>query len=145
MNPDENSRLPVIEYAAAGGVVLAENKVLVLERPGRQEVRLPKGHVEQGEELTQAAMREVSEESGYSNLHIIADLGVQQNEFDYDGRHIIRQEYFFLMELIDAVNTAGEAEFRPKWLRLEDAIEQLSFQVEKEWVRRAMHNIKAEN
>ncbi|MFN2234008.1 MAG: NUDIX domain-containing protein [Anaerolineales bacterium] len=138
MNADENSRLPVIEYIAAGGVVLVENKVLVLGRPGRQEVRLPKGHVEEGEELREAAMREVGEESGYSNLRIIADLGVQQNEFDYDGKHFIRQEYFFLMALTDAVKTAGEAEFQPKWLRIEDAIEQLSFQVEKEWVRRAL-------
>jgi ADP-ribose pyrophosphatase YjhB (NUDIX family) len=138
MNADENSRLPVIEYIAAGGVVLVENKVLVLGRPGRQEVRLPKGHVEEGEELTEAAMREVGEESGYSNLRIIADLGVQQNEFNYDGKHFIRQEYFFLMALTDAVKTAGEAEFQPKWLWFEDAIEQLSFQVEKEWVRRAL-------
>ena len=82
MYSDENSRLPVIEYVAVGGVVLAEKKVLVLERPGRQEVRLPKDHVEDGEGLTDAAMREVSEESGYSNLRIIAGLGVQPNKFD---------------------------------------------------------------
>jgi len=145
MNSNNHSQLPVYEYVAAGGVVLFDNQVLVLERPSRQEIRLPKGHVENGEELTNAAMREVSEESGYSKLCIIKDLGVQQNEFDYGGRHIIRQEYFFLMELKDDVKTEGEAEFTPKWLQLEDAVEKLSFPVEKEWVQRAMNIVKNRN
>lgn len=138
-------RFPIIEYVAAGGVVVFEKQVLVLERPSPQEIRLPKGHVEDGEKRTDAAMREVGEESGYSKLKIIKDLGVQRNEFDHDGRHIIRQEYFYLMRLEEDVKTSGEEEFTPKWLPPEDAIEQLSFQVEKEWLRRAMKVLKYES
>ena len=39
-------------YAAAGGVVVDGDRMLVLERPERNEVRLPKGHVEPGEDLS---------------------------------------------------------------------------------------------
>lgn len=39
----------VVRYVAAGGVVVGAGRVLVLERPGRNELRLPKGHVEHGE------------------------------------------------------------------------------------------------
>ena len=144
MTSADNFELPVYEYIAAGGVVLNKNKVLVLDRPSRQEFRLPKGHVEAGEELAEAAIREVGEESGYTHLAILADLGLQHIEFDYDGRHIIRQEYFFLMTLKEDLKTSGEAEFVPQWLTAEDALEKLSFQIEKEWVRRALHIVENE-
>ena len=43
------SELPVREYEAAGGVVARDGKVLLLWRPARDEIRLPKRHVEPGE------------------------------------------------------------------------------------------------
>jgi len=64
-----------VTYVAAGGVVIHEGQVLLLDRPGRGEVRLPKGHVEPGEEPAEAALREVREEAGYADLAILADLG----------------------------------------------------------------------
>ncbi len=143
MSLDNNSSLPVHRYSAAGGVVVFENKVLVLERPGRQEIRLPKGHVKDGEKLTDAAIREVSEESGYSELRIVENLGVQKIEFDYDGVHIIREEVYFLMALKDEAKTPGEVEFTLKWLSWENALEQLTYPAEKEWLRRAMKVLQA--
>ena len=56
-----------IRYQAAGGVVVDDDQVLVLLRPSRDEIRLPKGHVERGESARQPAMREVREESGYAD------------------------------------------------------------------------------
>ena len=41
-------------YASAGGLVVEAGRVLVLERPGRRELRLPKGHIEPGETPRQA-------------------------------------------------------------------------------------------
>jgi ADP-ribose pyrophosphatase YjhB (NUDIX family) len=40
---------------------------MLLIRPSRDEVRLPKGHVEAGETLRAAALREVAEETGYDD------------------------------------------------------------------------------
>lgn len=127
-------------YLAAGGVVVDEDRVLVLRRPSRDEVRLPKGHVELGETPREAALRETREESGYNALGIAADLGTQVVSFDHQGRHVIRDERYFVMRLLRRSRlppATGEAQFEPQWLPWEDALEALSFEAEREWVRRA--------
>jgi 8-oxo-dGTP pyrophosphatase MutT (NUDIX family) len=127
-------------YTAAGGVVVHDGRVLVLCRPGRGEVRLPKGHVEPGEDVQATALRETHEESGYANLAIQADLGTHVIEFDYEGRHVVRTERYFLMMLVDdaeSTPTDGEEQFIPDWLTWDEALAALTFEAEQEWVRRA--------
>ena len=54
----------IVTYTSAGGVVIdgTGDQVLVLVRPERDEVRLPKGHIEAWESAEDAALREVGEE-----------------------------------------------------------------------------------
>lgn len=126
-------------YVAAGGVVVRGERVLVLRRPKRGEVRLPKGHVEPGEEVQAAAVREVREESGYADLVLKADLGARLVEFERDGRHVARTERYFLMVPADeaASPAAGEGQFEPLWLAWDEALAALTFEPEREWLRRA--------
>ena len=129
-----------VRYTAAGGVVVHDGRVLVLRRPGRGEVRLPKGHVEPGEEVQATALRETREESGYANLVVKADLDTQVVEFDHEGRYVVRTERYFLMALADDADSApvgGEEQFEPDWLTWDDALATLTFEAEREWVRRA--------
>ena len=58
------------EIAAAGGVLLARagqgrTKMAVIHRPKYMDWSLPKGKLEEGESWTEAALREVEEETGY--------------------------------------------------------------------------------
>jgi 8-oxo-dGTP pyrophosphatase MutT (NUDIX family) len=127
-------------YIAAGGVVVRDRRVLVLHRCGKDEIRLPKGHIEGQETVRQAALREVSEESGYTDLVIEADLGSQRVEFVHEGRHVIRTERFFLMAAVGEGGQPpgrGEPQFDSVWLTWDEALEQLTFEAEREWVRRA--------
>jgi len=133
-------------YAAAGGVVVdaAGKRILVLLRPGRlgpdgqPEVRLPKGHIESGESREQTALREVQEEAGLSGLAILADLGQQTVEFDWQDSHIIRDESYFLMALAGDEDTlCPEKQFERLWLTWEEALARLTFEAEREWVRKA--------
>lgn len=129
-----------VRYAAAGGVVVSGDRVLALRRPSRREVRLPKGHVELGEDVQAAALRETREESGYADLVLKADLGTQVVEFDYKGRHVVRTERYFLMALAESPKdspTDGEEQFENVWLTWDEALAALTFEVEREWVRRA--------
>jgi 8-oxo-dGTP pyrophosphatase MutT (NUDIX family) len=130
----------VIEYTAAGGVVYQDGRVLLLRRPSRSEVRLPKGHIDPGETAEIAAMREVIEESGCCNgLTVVADLGEQIVSFEYNGRRYRRTERYFLMQPDDAGKPAagGEAEFIPTWLTWAEAQASLTYAAEREWLRRA--------
>ncbi len=127
-------------YMAAGGVVVDDGWVLVLRWPSRHEVRLPKGHVEAGETVREAALREANEESGYADLRIEADLGSQEVEFEDEGRRVIRKERYFLMTCGGGARGpagSGEAKFDPVWLPWDGALEALTFAAEREWVRRA--------
>lgn len=130
---------------AAGGVITRGAHILVLYWPSRDEVRLPKGHVEPGETVQEAALREVAEETGYVNLRIVADLGVQQVAFEGPERRVVRSERYFLMVPHDdpeGLRRCGEDKFDLQWLPWDEALDALTFEAEREWVRRARHVIR---
>jgi 8-oxo-dGTP pyrophosphatase MutT (NUDIX family) len=131
-------------YTAAGGVVTDGERVLVLLRPSRDEVRLPKGHVEGFETVEEGALRETIEETGYPSIEIVGDLGSQTVEFinrwHTGGKTRVREEHFFLMKLLDGATIQRPVEdwqFDPKWVSWDEAEGQLTFEQEREWVRRA--------
>ena len=132
-------RLRLERYVAAGGIVVRDGDVLVLERSKQDEIRLPKGHVEPGETPRETALRETAEESGYRSVRIRDDLGVQEVMFTRRRRRVLRAERYFLMHLADPRErpTNGEAQFDPVWLPLEKALDLLTFEAERDWLRRA--------
>jgi ADP-ribose pyrophosphatase YjhB (NUDIX family) len=68
-------QIPSKATVSAGGIVLnSQGMVLVVNQRGTS-WSLPKGHVDPGEEPLQAAIREIMEESGVSDLHFLRILG----------------------------------------------------------------------
>jgi 8-oxo-dGTP pyrophosphatase MutT (NUDIX family) len=135
-------------YRAAGGIVTNGDKVLVLHDRRADELRLPKGHVEPGETDEQAAVREVGEETGLGDLAVVADLGEQTVEFDGPRDHVVRDEHFFLMRLTGQ-NTVerpekDEARFEVQWLSPAEAVEGMTFEAEREWIRRAQRSARSD-
>ena len=134
-----------IKYDAAGGVLTRENgrRLLLLEIPGRKELRLPKGHVEPGETITQAAIREVQEETGYADIEVVADLGSLTHTF-YNLRkdaNVTRTETYFLMRLVSERAYDGphfeHENFKRRWVNTDDAERLLTYESEREFARRA--------
>jgi len=132
-----------LEYTAAGGVVTRQNhtEVLLLIRPARDEVRLPKGHVDAGETPEQAALREIAEESGYDDLELCASLGTQLVSFLANNRIVRRTEYYYLL----SARSMHQCERLPEdvgqfftvWVSWDEAQAELTFEAEQEWLRRA--------
>lgn len=144
--------MKTIRYKSAGGIVAqrdllphlpaAETFLLLLDRPSRAEVRLPKGHIDPGESAEEAALRETSEETGFGDLRIIADLGRRTVEFDYKGAHYIREERYFLMELLSPRQIArppkDAKQFHVLWEPLARAGDRLTFESERLFVKDAV-------
>lgn len=133
-------KLERVHYQAAGGVLIHDGQVLVLKRPGRNEVRLPKGHVEPGEDPRETALRETREESGYLALEIVADLGTHQLSFfnAYKPALVTRDSHYYLMRLNDMTQQPPEAQFIPTWVAAAEAEATLTFEEEREFARRAL-------
>ena len=68
----------MIQTKSAGGVVLnIVGNILVVSQHGTS-WSLPKGHIENEEDLITAAKREIKEESGINQLEFIKELGTYQ-------------------------------------------------------------------
>jgi 8-oxo-dGTP pyrophosphatase MutT (NUDIX family) len=132
-----------INYTASGGVLTnaAGTHILLLIRPERDEVRLPKGHVEPEETIVDAALREVAEEAGYDDIEIIADLGEQLVAFPLEGKVVRRTEHYFLMRTRTLHQTerpqSDDQQFFTIWVPWNEATAHLTFEAEQVWLRRA--------
>lgn len=130
------------KYSSAGGVIIENDQMLLLDRPSRGEVRLPKGHIEPGESPMETALREVQEEAGVANLEIVADLGVEEVEYDYKKAHYKRTEYYYLMRKVDATTIdrplKDAKDFQPFWKPLDEALELLTYDAEKRVAEQAI-------
>ncbi|HTY08636.1 MAG TPA: NUDIX domain-containing protein [Candidatus Edwardsbacteria bacterium] len=72
----------ITEHVSCGGVVARVEGgtilIALLSEDGFKEHVLPKGHLEKGETLEQAAIREIAEESGLTDLRLLGELGVRE-------------------------------------------------------------------
>ena len=141
-----------IYYAASGGIVVRDGQVLLLHKHVKDEYVLPKGHVEAGESLEAAALRETREETGFVNLRPLANLGTLRSEFTLNGRDVVRDETYFVMRLLDDTRDESPAHddaaydqdvFNQLWLPLDDAAEQLTFEPARTFARRAAAWVQA--
>jgi len=82
--------------SAAGGVVKNSNEeILFIYRNDVWD--LPKGKIEKGEEIKEAAVREVQEETGVQHLNIIKSLEITYHIYTYREKKILKITYWFLM------------------------------------------------
>lgn len=109
---------------SAGGVVVRREGEHVLvslsTQDGYHSYVLPKGHVDPGEDLLQAAIREIEEEAGFTHLLMLAELGCCER-FDYHKTCWKRTHYFlFLTDQISVQPTDFDRHAPPEWFSLDD-------------------------
>jgi len=91
-------RLPdVAEETSAGGIVVrsqsAELYVALVRENGGARYVLPKGRLDPGESVEQAARREIAEETGLTQLQLLANLGIRER-LSLTKRNWKRVHYF---------------------------------------------------
>ena len=67
--------IPSKVTVSAGGVVINRQRMVLVVNQNGTSWSLPKGHVNPGEEPRQAAIREITEESGVTDLRFLCALG----------------------------------------------------------------------
>jgi 8-oxo-dGTP pyrophosphatase MutT (NUDIX family) len=141
MNPKKNRRqgrpnkpktpknARAVREFTAGGVVfrrIAERIeiLMIQDRLGRWSI--PKGHVEPGESIEQTAVREVSEETGLTNLRLGEKLDKLHFFYRKDGKLIFMTTYVFLIEAIgdtdDLVPGDSEGIIDAQWFDSAEAL-----------------------
>ena len=81
---------------AAGGMVFNPKKeILFIHRKGRWD--LPKGKVDRGETLENAAIREVEEETGVQKLKIIRFIDTTYHILKRNGEYKLKETYWYEM------------------------------------------------
>ena len=82
---------------AAGGLIInVRQELLMIFRKGFWD--LPKGKVDEGESLSECALREVNEETGLSNLKLVKYLTTTYHTYILNGQVILKPSHWYLME-----------------------------------------------
>lgn len=129
---EQPSESPTVEISAGGVVVRVIDGVhhaLVIRDPYRK-WGLPKGHAEVGETTQATALREVTEETGLSDLSLGEELVTIDWVFRAKGRKIHKFTTFFLMfsHRGDPRPERREGITACEWVRLDVAHERISYE-----------------
>jgi 8-oxo-dGTP pyrophosphatase MutT (NUDIX family) len=82
---------------ASGGLVYSnDNKILLIFRRGKWD--LPKGKLDEGEDLITCALREVEEETGLSDLKYKQSLCITYHTYYEKEQHILKESHWQLMK-----------------------------------------------
>jgi len=123
-------------------VIKTRNKKSKSRRPV---FKLPKGHLDKGEFLKKAAVREVEEE-GQVKAEVIDKIGSNNYIFAdrENGKRIIKKVTFFLMKYLSpsSLRYRDVEEILAKvWLSTEEAIKRLDYRSEKVILKKARNRL----
>lgn len=129
-----------IDVFSAGGIVLHKDKICLVFQKRDDWVTgwaIPKGKIKEEESAEEAALREVSEETGLSEVKLVRRLGeiIRPESGSNRTKHIS----VFLLETGSAGGSGGE--FETKWFSISEAVESAFFKEEAEFIKEHKNEI----
>lgn len=123
---------------SAGGVVFYKDQVLILQRKNGNWV-LPKGHIEEGENIEETAIREVEEEAGIKAkiIDYIGEIEYHAPATDFHPEEDKKVLWFLMSALSTDVKVEDKIFIQGRFMKVKDAINILTFPLEKEILKKA--------
>ncbi|MFL2600450.1 MAG: NUDIX hydrolase [Flavobacteriaceae bacterium] len=113
-------KFPIVQ--AAGGLVInSKSEYLFIFRNNKWD--LPKGGIEKKENIKDAALREVNEETGVEDIEIIKPLPMTYHFFKRNGVFKLKKTFWYLMK------TEFDGKFKPQ---LNEGITKVEWKLEEE-------------
>ncbi|MEY4491960.1 MAG: hypothetical protein RL085_371 [Actinomycetota bacterium] len=144
---------PRVPETSAGGFVLCSDGSLRvaligrLNRGGRIDWCVPKGHPEGDETIEQAAVREIAEETGLE-VDILEHLGDIRYEFQTPEKTVVKTVHHFLMQQtggeLTVENDPDQEAVDVRWFSLDELEKQLTHENEKRLARKVIEWARAE-
>ncbi len=140
---------------SAGGVVWRRKprtralEIVMVKPAGKDAWTLPKGLVEEGESLVQAAARETREETGLEVVpgERVGDISYVYSWHDTPGGPLVRifkRVYYFLMEPTGGALSAHDEEIdEARWFQIDEALERASYKGDREIIAKARRMLGA--
>lgn len=142
--------IPTVREVSAGGVIYRKSgddfEVALIHTRNRW--GLPKGHIEEGERVEAAALREVREETGLEGK-LIRKLGDIRYSYRDKGKEnrpvrIYKRVHFFLLRYLKGdVRDHDHEVDDARWFPIGQAIRKLKFATERKMVHRALSVLNA--
>ncbi len=127
------------EFSAGGIVFNDKGEVLLIQHSTNKYWGFPKGHVEEGQTVKQAALREVKEEGGIET-EIIDKVG--ESKYIYTNKEkqkVFKVVTIFLMKYLSGDLKDHDSEVSDLgWFSIEDALNKLSFSNDQKLLEKAL-------
>jgi len=141
----------IVREPTAGGVVFRRDEndgiEILLIQDAKDRWTIPKGHIEEGETAQQTAKREISEETGLTDVEVLGWLGKIHFRYRRLDKLVLMTTQIYLMRAKGDTDAIKKEDYMNgiKWFKFHDSLEAMEYEDISKLMLLAMKRIRQEN